>query len=200
MKLGYDNLEDAKTKLVGTFCMYGGKAFTIKLLQEVAPGKYHVTGSEMLNGREVTCDIDDPKFNCSDYNIGYLNRMSAAAWFYRVPMKQYKQGLRHDQVSMKCSHRGFYGVEFRAGKPLGQMLENIYPTMSEAAKLLKDQEASIVAFGRNFAMTLDTVHADYIIEYKGGNVGFTHDLETFKLMKEHEHLYEALKEAAQSNV
>lgn len=199
MKCGYDNLEDARNKLVGTYCMYNDKAFVLKQVLLVNPatddGKYLIVGSYMMSGREINCQIDDPKFNCSDYNIGYVNRLTSAAWFYRQPMKQYKQGLRYDQIGLKCSSRQFGMVDFKASKAIGAMLENTYPTFQQAVKTLKAQEAVIVAFHRNFALTYDRVHEDFILEYKGVNIGYTSNCEEFKLLNEHGHLYESLKEA-----
>lgn len=200
MKCGYDNLEDARSKLMGTYCLYNDKAVNVKGVN-IAPGQhadtgvYVVYGTYMTSGKEFNCSLDDPKFNCSDFNIGYVNRHTSAAWFYRNPAKQYKQGLRYDQVGLKCSNRQYGMMDFKSGKAVAAMLENTYPSFQEAVKLLKDQEANIIAFHRNFAMTYDRVHEDFILEYKGVNIGYTSNLEEFKLLNEHGHLYESLKEA-----
>lgn len=201
IKLGYDNYEDAKNKLGQTFCLYKGKAFTVSGVYpvdgaKIEDPKFYVQGKHM-RGRASLGGIllEDPDFNCSDYNIGYINQHGVAAWFYRVPMKQYKQGLRHDQVGIRCSNPGFHGIEFKHGPYLGQMLENDYPDFKKAAQLLLDGECALIAFNRNFAMSRDNIHKDFILEYKGGQIGFSPNLEDFKLMPEHEHLLEALKEA-----
>lgn len=197
MKLKYDNLDDAKTKLFGTYCMFKDKAFVVKLV-ELEPGtvnKYVVQGSYMGSGRGITCSIDDADFNCSNYNIGYVNVMRAAAWFYRIPFKQYRQGLRHDQVGVKYSQRAFSDITFQPGKPLCAMLENSYPDFETSSGLLRAQEANIVAFHKDFAMTLDHIHKDFILEYKGANIGFTNNLKDMNLTEEYKHLTESLKEA-----
>lgn len=195
MKLGYDNLEDTKTKLIGTYCLHAGRAFTVKAIDEGPPGKYTVTGSLMANGRMVQCDVNDPQFNCSEYNIGYINRMNCAVWFYRIPVKQYKQGLRYDQVNQRASKRDYHGVEFKPSQALGDMLENKYPKFGAAATLLRQGEANILAFHRNWAMTWDRLHDDFAIEHKGVPVGCASSPDKFKLVPEAEHLVEALKEA-----
>jgi hypothetical protein len=199
MKLNYDNLEDAKTKLVSTYCLYKGRAVSVKQLEEAPDGpngfkRFLAYAGYLSTGRSVTFYIDDPDFNCSDYNIGYLNTISRAAWFYRIPMKQWKQGLRSDQVRCRYSNRMFGDITFN-GKGVVNMLENIYPTVDEAAALLREQEANIVAFHKNFALTYDRIHNDFILEYKGVHIGHTsNDLKTHKLMAEYEHLAESLKE------
>lgn len=197
MRLNYDNLDDAKVKLAGTYCMYKGKAVSIQLLEQPTPAenKYLAHGTYMFSGRTVIIDIDDPEFNCSNYNIGYVNQMTRAAWFYRVPMKQWRQGLRYDQVRAKASRREFADIGFKPGKNLCSMLENSYPEFKAATELLKEEQANIVAFNKNFAMTFDRIHSDFILEYKGTIIGFTNNLKDMKLMAEHEHLIEALKEA-----
>ncbi len=202
MKLGYDNIDDAKGKLVGTHCMFKGRAFTIENLHWMEgtlpdDNKYAVTGAYMSpRGKLGWTPIDDPEFNCSRYNIGYVNAHGIAGWFYRIPQKQYHQGLRYNQVGFKISNSSFRGIEFKHGAPVGKMLENEYPDFKKAITYLKEGEAGLIAFHKNFAMSRDTVHDDFIIEYKGEPIGFTHDLKNFQLMEECQHLMESLKEAA----
>lgn len=202
LKLGYDNLQDASSKLVGTFCMYKGKAIVVKDVQTTDPdgydkGEYRVYWNDMEHGRTGTPFLmEDPEFNCSHYNLGYVNRMQAASWFYRLPQKQWKQGLRHDQLGQKVSARQYYGaVEFRASPWVGQMLEDLYPSFKEAIELLKRDKAEIVAFHRNFAAKYNRMHQDFVVEYKGDEIGVTHDAHTFKLTDRYQHLNESLQEA-----
>lgn len=199
MKLGYDNLEDAKTKLVGTYCLYNGKAIVMKTIEELSstPEKkiFQGYGSSMFSGRSVVFDLDDPLFNCSNYNIGYVNMSGFAGWFYRIPLKQWRQGLRYDQVRMKGSksHIEQY-VTMKASKQVSQMLENTYPKYEEAAEMLKSEDSNIVAFHKNFAMSMDRIHQDFLLEYKGTIIGYTPNLKDVKLLEECEHLMESLRE------
>lgn len=194
LKLSYDNLEDAKTKLAGTYCMYKDKATLVKTLASVGMD-YAAIGNFLSSGRPFECLINEPEFNCSEYNIGYVNIMHAAAWFYRKPMKQWKQGLRNDQIGLKYSKRAFADISFGASKPIACMLENSYPSFKDSTKLLKEGDAAIVAFHKDFAMTYDPIHSDFILEYKGTNIGFTKNMKNLELMEEHMHLTESLKEA-----
>lgn len=204
LQLGYDNLEDAKNKLVGGFALHKGKAVLIK-------GVGYMSGSDPednqfgwyghnMSGRKTSEDfmpIDHSDFNVSEYTLGYMNNHGFAVWWYRMPYKQYHQALRGNQMHARASNPQFIrGDEFRASNSLALMLENKYPHYSEAAGILKKQEdTAIVAFHRNFAFSLDRIHGDFILEYKGESIGYTHNLNDFKLMKEHEHLYESLQEA-----
>lgn len=195
MKLKYDNLEDVKTKLQSTYCMYKDKAVVIKAVNQLDGDKYGVMGSYMFNGRSMECMIDDPLFNCSDYNIGYVNLMRVGAWYYRVPMKQWRQGLRYDQLRLKYSKRDFCDITFSPGKPVCSMLENSYPDFDDSVKMLEGVDANIVAFHKNFAMTYDRIHKDFLVEYKGAVIGCIDKKRDFVLMEEHNHLVETLKEA-----
>jgi len=196
MKLNYDNLEDASSKLVGTYCLYKGKAITVKVISEVAENTFLFTASSMRDNKTVTGGIDEPEFNCSDYNIGYVNRLTAATWFYRMPYKQYKQGLKQDQLGKVASSLEFSNVEFKHSAVVANMLENKYPTFTHALKALDDKEAKIMAFHKNFAATFDPLHEDYIIEYKGNKVGHTTNYgRGVKLLPEWEYILESLKEA-----
>lgn len=201
IKLGFDNLNDAQSKIMGCFAYYDGKAITVKNVWEDVDKAhknliYYASGIPLI-GRAAfpAIEIEDPKFNCSDFNIGYANAHGVCVWFFRNPVKQYSQGLKYNQISAKCTNQQAAGIEFKHGKPIGEMLEGIYPDFKKAAKFLNAGEAQMMAFNKNFAMSRDKVHKDFILEYKGQHIGFTADLKSFNLLEQHEHLLEALKEA-----
>lgn len=200
LKLGYDNLEDAKVKLAGTYCLHKGKAMAVKGVsvdEEVPPGfpqKYIANGTYVYNGRGILCSIDDPEFNCSDFNIGYLNYGPVTAWYYRIPMKQWRQGLRGDQVGIKVSKPEYRDHVSFQGKPLAQMMENVYPPLELVCEELKSQNISARAFHKDVALSFDKMHSDFILEYKGNGVGFTKDFKDIKLLDEYQHLMETIRE------
>jgi hypothetical protein len=197
MKCGYDNLDDARSKLLTTYCYYNGRAVYVKYVNPVDPiidnGKYTVGGHHMTDNTPFDCNLEDPLFNCADYNIGYVNNRLQALWFYRLPLKQYKQGLRWDQIQSKGTLSAMKVADFKALKPVGLMLENKYPTFQQA---VSNAKAGVhVAFHKNFAMSYDSVHEDFIVAYKGVDIGHTKNCEDFKILKQFGHLYESLKEA-----
>jgi hypothetical protein len=150
----------------------------------------------MNGGRKHIILLDDEQFNCTDFNIGYVNFLQGCVWYYRVPQKQYRQGLHPNQVKAKMSKREHaQGVNFNMGKPVADMLENTYPRPARAIDLIKTGAAVVVAFHRDFAISLDRIHADYIVEHKGTLVGHTADLKDFRLMEEFQHLSEKLQES-----
>ena len=202
MTLLYDNLEDAKTKLQGTFCMYDGKAAIVRAVDLVddLPAnerKYRIHGSYGFNGRAFHCTLDDPKFNYRDFNLGYAVREDGlgAVWYYRRPIRQYQQGLNSKQVHYKTSRRELANVNFQHTKAISLMLENKYPTCEEVADSLRSGLEVIRAFHKDFAATHDPIHGDLILEYKGEQIGHTTGKNAFKLMDRYTHLREPLMEA-----
>lgn len=211
----YDNLEDVRNKLNGTLCYYKNKAVMVKesypavhaeqngmLTKEYLAGKGPLEKDFAIvlvdpGGRaKRTVLLTDKEFNYMDFELGYANQNPVAVFWYRQPIRQYRQGLRHEQLGYNVSNKAFKGMmEFGFGRPIADMMENIYPKFSEAVTMLKNQEATIIAFHRNFAISYDEVHNDLILEYKGKLIGHTDANMNWQFMPNFEHLAEALKEA-----
>lgn len=190
----YDNIEDVKTKLIGTYVYYDGKAMFCKDCSINEKEKF-VIGLMAPNARNRKwVELDDPKLNYMNFNLGYTNGMKWAVWWYRIPQRQYRQGLRHDQVGMLASNDMFkHYAELNFNKPTFEMMENIYPKFEEIFKPLQDGHANIMAFHKDFAATWDKFHKDLIIEYKGTQ--FASFKKDFEIVDEYAYLTEALKEA-----
>ena len=205
MKLLYDNYDDAKQKLAGTFCMYDGRAVIVKSIYHPDPGiiaenpngDFIIGGNIAYNGRAFKCLLSDPKFDFSSFNLGYVNRDDgfASAWYYRRAVRQYRQGLKNDQVSIRYSARKYAEVGFQHTKSVALMLENKYPKFEEIEEGLRSKQTAIGAFHKNFAATYDDIHDDLIIEYKGKPIGHSISRNTFKLVDDQKHLTEHLMEA-----
>ena len=197
----YDNIEDVKTKLLGTFVYYDGVPVLIKDIQHgVVPGTFELMfAKSILGGRgHDTKLLTDPGFNFTRFNLGYANHNSGAYWWYRVPGKQYQQGLKANQMNYKCtmSHAGGGMIIFKSGSPVDSMLRNDYPDFDLAHKSAVNgaDEGLTVAFHKDFAVSWDKIHKDLILEYKGKLIGHMPGNE-IKLIDEFEHLYESCKEA-----
>ena len=201
----FDNLNDVDMKFTSTICYHKGKAVYIK---GVGYQQNPNTGQNYEDRFEVICceygrrnkqvKLEDPDFSYRDYNMGYANAGDYAAWYYRVPLKQYRQGLRHDQVSRVISEPVFYDLPDFSFKPqFIDMLENRYPPIHEVEKDLKNGVARVEAFHKDFALSYDKIHEDMVIEYRGQKVGMSinHDLKEFKLLPEFKFVQEALAEA-----
>ncbi len=201
MAAKFDNINDVNGKFVGTICYYDKKAVFIKEAGKDGDGDF-VVWIQFANGtRGRFVKLTDPAFSYRDFNIGYSNNNQYAVWWYRIPHKQYRQGLKKDQMSCFCPEIPHAGMEypFQFNKPFALMLQNEYPNIQEASKLLRDAEEgrSIVAFHRDFALKWDRMHQDHILEYRGNQVGvnINSSLTEFRLVPEFQHVQEALKEA-----
>lgn len=197
MNLKFDNVEDARAKLNGTYCYFKGQAIIVKNVEKHPEnGRYYMRTTNLNGGVGPTVFTDDPDFNCYDYNLGYVNWMHSVVWYYRAPARQYRQGLRSDQVRSICANGdGRDRAGFAASQNLANMLENVYPRAEEVKHLIESGEYQVVAFHKNFAAKWDRIHGDFIVEYKGKLIGHTKDFHDFKLMEEYVHLTEAIREA-----
>lgn len=195
MSLTYDNLEDARSKLLGTIVYYDGAPVSVKDVQMDKPNEF-VLFVNSLTGRGITAKkLVDPAFNFTRFNLGYANYNDGGCyWWYRVPKKQYQQGLRAEQLKFKSSsHLG--NPIFRPSKPVQDMLTDSYPEFEECVKTIRDTPFPIVrAFNKDFAMSYDKIHDDLVIEYKGQQVGAMPSRYEIKLIEEFKHLYEPCKE------
>lgn len=199
MAAKFDNLDDVNTKFAGTICYYEGVPVYVKAaLYDDEPGKFTLQ-INALNQKTKIIKLDDKAFNYKDYNIGYVNSGVQAVWWFRKPIKQYRQGLKKDQMSVIVPN--LYNPEldmsFSFGKPVVNMLENSYPSMKDITDHIRNGEAVSIAFHKDFAIAWDKLHNDFIIEYRGKavGVGLDPEIKSFRLIAEHQHLTEALKEA-----
>lgn len=200
----FDNLDDVNSKFKNTVCYYEDKAVLVKACgyqQDPETGKF-IEGKFLLNvatynNRGKDIKLEDPKFRYKDYNLGYANHAHSAVWWFRKPLKQYQQGLKRDQLANICSFDPFHEENFSFAPSYIDMLENDYPSMVLIKKQLQAHQAQVMAFHKNFAVSWDDVHEDFVLEYRGKKVGVSlnGNLDEYKLLPEFKHLAEALQEA-----
>jgi len=199
----FDNLDDFTTKFAGTVCYYKGEPVFIKSCHqdiEFDPIKEkHVDKGYKLiftvaSGRADTCNVEDPLFNYRDYNIGYANLNGNAVWWFRKPVKQYRQGLKIEQLG--CLGQ-FDGNGFCFKTPYINMLANKYPSIEDTAKAVREGNVFSSAFHKDFALTWDELHEDFILNYRTSKVGVSlnHKLDEYRLLPEYNYLAESLSEA-----
>lgn len=200
----FDNIDDVKSKFVGTICYYDGNPIMVKTasFQCDENGKFIPMRFELTvvpyGDKSRVIKLEDPLFNYKEYNLGYANNAHYAVWWYRVPYKQYQQGLKKEQLHYISSDPHFMVEEnFNFSKPYVCMLSNDYPNMDLCEKVLKDQKTKMAAFHKDFALSWDDIHEDFVLEYRGVKVGasLNGNLKEFKLTADYKHLAEALMEA-----
>lgn len=195
--LHYDNYDDAVTKLANTICYHDGKAVFVKGVNvSDFDGKTLLLTLQLTrNGRSKVVELVDKGLNYTNFNLGYVNYEVGSAWWFRKPIRQYRQGLKADQLSLRASEQEYYQLaHFGFYNNICDMLENNYPTLVECEQKLKDKERPIVAFHKNFAATWDPLHRDLLLEYQGTRIGVTANFKKFNLLDEFRHLTESLEE------
>lgn len=196
----YDNLEDAKAKLLNTVVYYDEVPVLVKdVVQDpYSDGGFQIVFTQSLIGRGLeTKPIASSGFNFTRFNIGYANYAHGALWWYRLPAKQYQQGLKGNQLSYKgVGVQSQLGTSFKPSQTIELMLLNKYPDFDDALKTIRSSadEGMSVAFHKDFAMSWDKIHKDLLLEYKGKLIGHMPGND-IKLIDEFEHLYEPCKEA-----
>jgi hypothetical protein len=194
----FDLLDDVNQKFVNTIIMYDKKALLVKGAI-LAPAGEFIIQAVGYNTKTLThINLKDPVLNYTNYNIGYCNGGQYAAWWYRQPHKQWSQGLKHNQMGWVLSAPNTIVHDaFNFSRPFINMLEGIYPDIETVKKSLIDQQVGALAFHKDFALSYDTIHDDFVLEYHGTKIGASIDreLKQFKIMPEARHLIEALQEA-----
>lgn len=194
----YDNIEDVRSKLLGTIVYYNETPVVVKDVQQSLEKTFDVFFTKSFFGRGFESrPLTDPGFNFSRFNIGYANYgANGAVWWYRQPAKQYQQGLKANQLSYRTTAGASHvGVMFKVSQPIEQMLLNKYPNFDEALKAVHGLDDTVaIAFHKDFAVSWDKIHKDALLEYKGKLVGHMPNSE-IKLIDEFQHLYEPCKEA-----
>ena len=199
----YDNFDDCKSKLLGTIIYYKGQAVYVKDIQpEPDPtGTFYVDYSLKIahvDKRGMTdVKLSDPDLNFMEYQLGYANFQGTALYWYRKPVKQYKQGLKAEQLNYKIANPNHVLHEhpFSFNRSVINMLEGRYPSIEGAKDLLKAGAAGVLAFHKDFAFAYNDVFEAYELEYKGVKIGHTADLVNVNLTDKYAYVKEALMEA-----
>ena len=200
----FDNIDDVQSKFHQTICYYENKVVLVKGANLRADnfGNPLMTKFDLViahyQAKNKTIGLEDPKFNYTEYNLGYANSGLYSIWWYRKPVKQYKQGLRPEQMGFSASIEIYDKIDpFGFHKSCVDMLENNYPDLNAIEKPLRDTAVNTIAFHKDFALSFDRIHEDFILEYKGNKIGASTNksLSEFRLLSEYKHLAEALQEA-----
>lgn len=196
MAAKFDNIDDVNSKFLGTICYYEKMPVLIKasMPSNEEPGGFALNVTNP-GGRNKFVQLNDPLFDYKNFNIGYANQGPVAVWWYRKPLRQYHQGLKKSQMGFKLAI-GDYGMEeqFNYSKPYINMLKNVYPELPQCEMWLKTDHLKSVAFHKDFAVSWDEIHKDFILEYRGKKVGNSigANLKDYKLVDNADYLKEAL--------
>lgn len=191
----YDNLEDVKGKLLSTYVMFKGTTAYVKDVKTKGGNKYILYLQRSGTNEVVPVQLNDPDLNYTRYNLGYANYHGCAVWWTRQPIKQWQQGLKQGQLKWYCSKANMdFNPSIGFNLATFSMLENNYPKLPTVLDLVKGTENSM-AFHRDFAVSWDKMHSDFILAHKGRDVAHFKNLEEIELLDEFSYLFESIKEA-----
>lgn len=168
----FDNLNDVTSKFVSTVCYYQDEPVFVKTAfhGDDDPNKFLLSIAALGKNSQII-DVHDPNFRYVNYNLGYANSHTAI-WWYRRPAKQYQQGLKAEQLRYYSEDgHDLPKSSFAFAKPYVHMLSNLYPSITEAEKSVRDGAMHKAAWHRDFAIGYDGVEKQYDLYYRANKIG-----------------------------
>lgn len=210
----FDTQEEAQQKIVETVILHKGLPIWVQSAKSSGRGKitvYYIyiddPSSETRSG-----DISDPDFDFRSIGerLGYLNinegMFKEAVYLRRTP-------VRRSHQTQGLSRHNLYIPETRGSSNLGiprqrwafnqvyrmntfaHMFKNEYPTLKQLRlAFAKEGNRVSAAFHQRLAISKSPTGL-FNLEYKSQDIGYSEDLEKFKLGPEFGHLRESLDEA-----
>lgn len=191
----YDRADDANTYLRHTVCYWDGQPIYIERVGGDFMMSYYVLPITNLSDLQ-TADVRDARFNCKQYQLGYMNSTKMGQSFHvtRRPARQVQQGLCDNNISF-AGQLDPYADRIGIGQAIRDpgfvdMLKGVYPNMEQTKARLADKKVQSVAVSPQLAVKrhprFNNLH---FLEYKGREISFSETLE-FALPDEFKYLRE----------
>jgi hypothetical protein len=205
----YETQEEVNFRLSNSIVTYDGKPVYITRIQhpEDEDGKevarvffYEIPLKQGGGARETRKFLSSRKFDLATPPLGYMNFQKRALYLSRRPVRQQRQGLTNDTLSI-------IGVTGRptmdhnmnnliTSNGFVDMFANKYPSFKEAGDLLDDGEVSSVAVSRKFAFLIDHDLEALFLTHKSVRCGVAFkDDKGMKIPDKYHFLKEELEEA-----
>lgn len=198
----YDNAGDANRYLSGTVAYWDGDPvyiFEVTNRQNDAGRRIimaYVCKIPMGGQLEFWIDINDAKFNCMKYQLGYCNSKEyGAIYVSRRPARIQSQGICGANLSAKGLADGLRGRDIfghlTRDPGFVDMLTGKYPTADEARKMLEaNPKIKAVAFSPTLCFKRHPRFSNLLfLGYKGDDVAYS-DSGEFTLPEEYHYLRE----------
>lgn len=208
----YDTKEEAHQKLTSCLCLFKGEPAYIENVHGSAKNvklEYYNT-RQKITGLE---NIQDPGWEFRELGprVGYMN--------VNMGDKSYKEAAYTVRSAVRIAHntqclsfknmkikplRGAPHLNVHGGFQLdwlsvvktdfaADMIEGKYPSLQDIRnQFLKDPYQTSMAFTREFAVFRDEV-GPYYLEYKGRKIGYSEDMENWKVSEKNLYLAESLE-------
>lgn len=205
----YDTKEEAHQKLTSCLCLFKEEPAYIENVHQ--NGK-HVS-LEFFNTRQRITDIQSIthegwEFRNLGPRVGYINinerEHKEASYAVRsaVRLAHNTQGLSHKNMrlsslrglpKMKIPPKEMDWLYVAKGIDAANMIEGKYPTLKDIQEQFEKEPLQVsMAFHREFSVYRHDIGPFYL-EYKGKQIGYSEDLDLWRVNKKYLYLYESLE-------
>ena len=197
----YDTHEEANQKLTACVVLFKGSPVYIEEAFSKI-GKVFLRYSSIRDGKGYVEDIrhEDWEFRNLGHRIGYAN-------FEKESLYCLRSAVRNAHNTQGLSYRNMKFCRFRdpesAPRPdwyyigrsetVADMLEGKYPTFQDTIKMFENPLKMSVAFDRDFSIYRHQIGPFYL-EYKGKEIGYSEDTDSWKVDKKFLYLGETLED------
>lgn len=205
----YDTAVEADQKLKGTVIFHGDDPIYVYTAQEGSPIKlqYRAYNKDLHNPKVEYVGINSGSLDMKELGnrLGYVNCLSGegigiVTYTRRTPVRKAHstQGLSDSNVKCDKLHSiAKFGLSARntafsllENKGMEETLRGKYPSLSQVRyKMGKNETVWEMAFDPCLAVCRDA-NGLWKLHYKGGEIGWTDDLFTFRVGKEFRYLDE----------
>lgn len=170
----------ARRSLVESYVRYEDDIVFVEDIDENT-GQCRITS---ISGKNpVTCSIES--LNLKPIPLGYINERGTAKYVYRVPSRQWRQGITTRTVHTK-------GGPIRISRSFLQPMQNNYPSFNEAKHALSTGVVESMALNPEFCICMGNNNS-FTVLYKETTVGVV-DKDSNKIVLKNKFKY--LKEFA----
>lgn len=153
----YIKQDDVHMRLHNTYCMYDGKPVFVQVNMGYTIGEVVVYPPGTLDAAKAkVVNITDDKFKFVFPELGYFNYKNCAVYIVRRPDRNQRQGLDPGTCTVVVHTQNDSGLPpsvstLICSENFIPNLEGIYPSLSEALDLLKE-DAQSVAISKRVAI------------------------------------------------
>lgn len=132
--LRYETNQDVRMRLHKSICMYGNTPVFVQAIDELTT---KVSLSDLKTGRTVVKSIDasDPDLKIESLPLGYAQYGSNAAFVFRVPLRQQKQGVSQENTRFLIED---WNARERVNNGFGVSSEGLYDTIMNVFPSFED--------------------------------------------------------------
>lgn len=143
MRISYkQDFAYANDRLAGTIVSKDGRPIHLQAVSRNGSVSFNFLGSDEVS----VCKLEE--VDVTPIKLGYINLPIRAEYFFRIPSRQYKQGLREGTCANQAGRRS----NITHSRQLVNCMLGIYPSVDQCVETLVNGESQSVAFGRKYAV------------------------------------------------